>query len=177
MFCIGLLHTENLRRARAEVPLQQRALVCENIIFRFESEDSVDGAELFGWPHWLLKVRYTQAGVLFGKFWKSEEAMSRDSIPIPSPPYHMLSIRGSVKQRDPAFFTKAPELLDTLIAAEDSGQFVFEDVERSDELCRLIQSHCETTEDLLAVCRRILESFDLYQCLYSIGAKKREVIQ
>ena len=100
MFCIGLLHTEILRRARVEVPLQQRPLVCENILFRFASEDCVDGVELFGWPHWLLKVRYTQVGVLFGKFWKGEEAVSRKSVPIPPPPYHMLSIRGAVKPRD-----------------------------------------------------------------------------
>lgn len=176
MFCIGLLHTEILRRSRTNVPLQQRYLVCENIFFRFDIEDSVEGAELFGWPHWLLKVRYTQAGVLFGKFWKGEEAMSRSSIPIPPPPYHMFSIRGAVKQRDPAFFTKAPELLDTLIAAEDNGQFVFGDIEKSEELYRLIQSPCETAEELLSVCCAILESFDLYQCLYSIEAKKREEV-
>jgi len=174
MFCIGLLHTEIVRRGRMEVSLQQRPLVCENILFRFDDEDSVDGAELFGWPHWLLKVRYTQAAVLFGKFWKGEEAASREAAPIPPPPYHMLSIRGAVKPRDPAFFTKAPELLDTLIAAEDNGQFVFEDIEVSDGLRDLIGSPCDTAEELLAICRRMLESFDLYQRLYSVEAKKRE---
>jgi hypothetical protein len=176
MFCIGLLHTEILRRARVEVPLQQRPLVCENILFRFASEDCVDGVELFGWPHWLLKVRYTQVGVLFGKFWKGEEAVSRKSVPIPPPPYHMLSIRGAVKPRDPAFFTKAPELLDTLISAEDNGQFIFNDMEIGGELKSLIESPCETVEESLVICRRILESFDLYQRLYLVEAKKREVI-
>ena len=112
LFCIGLLHTEILRRARTNVSLQQRPLVCENIFFRFPGEDSVDGSELFGWPHWLLKTRYTQVGVLFGKFWKGEESISRKESPVPPSPYHMLSISGAVKLRDPQFFKKAPELLD-----------------------------------------------------------------
>lgn len=173
MFCLGFLHTEILRRKRWEVPVQHRPLVCENIFFRFKTEDSVNGSELFGWPHWLLKVRYTQAGVMYGKFWKGEEALSRDSVPIPLPPYHMLSIRGSVKKHDPAFFKKAPELLDTLIAADDNGKGVFDDIEDSDDLYKLAEFPGETAGELLAASRKVLDSFNLYKRLYSIESQKR----
>lgn len=177
LFCIGLLHTEILRRTRTNVSLQQRPLVCENIFFRFPGEDSVDGSELFGWPHWLLKTRYTQVGVLFGKFWKGEESISRKESPVPPSPYHMLSIRGAVKLRDPQFFKKAPELLDTLVSAEDGGQFVFDDIgmETSMELQQVIQMQFVTTDDVLEVCYRLLGSFDLYHRLYAIEAKRSKV--
>jgi len=172
MFCLGMLHTEILRRNRRSVPLQQRSLVCENIFFRFQSENIVDGEELFGWPHWLLKTRYTRVGVMFGKFWKGEKSLSRNSVLIPSPPYHMLSIRGSVKKFDPVFFTKAPELLDTLIAAEDTGENVFDDIRKSDELYRLIECSGETTNELLMTCKSILRSHNLYQRLYEKETQK-----
>lgn len=127
IFYLGLFHTELVRRVRSGVAPQHRILVCDNLYFRFAGEDEVDGGKIFAWPHWLLKLRYTQVGVLFGKFWKGEEADSRKGVAVPPPPYHMLSVRSAVKPRDPAFFTKAPELLDTLTAAEDNGQEVFGD--------------------------------------------------
>lgn len=174
MFYIGLLHTEILRRVRFDVSAQHRPLACENVFFRFEGEDAVDGAALFGWPHWLLKIRYTQVGVMFGKFWKGEEAVSRDSVPIPPPPYHMLSLRSTVKRCDPAFFARAPELLESLIAAEDSGQRVFDDVGMDEESYDLIQNSGETVEAILATSRKLQSSLNLYQRLYQSESCKRK---
>ena len=122
MFYLGLLHTEILRRTRFQAPPRRAVLACENLIFRFDGEDQVDGESLFAWPHWLLKTRYTNVGVMFGKFWLGEEADSRLGQPIPAPPYHILSIRSAVIKRDPQFFHKAPGLLGDLLTSDDDGR-------------------------------------------------------
>lgn len=112
IFYLGLLHTELLRRERAHQPREAlRRLYCENVIFRFPKEEDVDGRELFAWPHWLLKILYTQADLLFGKFWLGEEEYTRDSRQVPVPPRHLLSIRSAVKPLDTRFFGRAPQLL------------------------------------------------------------------
>jgi len=122
MFYLGLLHTEILRRVRFLTPPHRAVLACENLIFRFDGEDQVDGKALFAWPHWLLKTRYTNVGIMFGKFWLGEEADSRLGQPIPAPPYHLLSIRSAVIKRDPQFFRKAPGLLGDLLTSNDDGR-------------------------------------------------------
>ena len=124
IFYLGLLHTEILRDARFSNPARMAVLSCENLIFRFATEDEVDGKALFAWPHWLLKIHYTEAGVLFGKFWLGEEEASQAGIPIPPPPYHVLSIRSAIIKRDPQFFQKAPELLGDLLESDDDGRDV-----------------------------------------------------
>lgn len=122
IFYLGLIHTEMLRRTRQAVSPREAVLACENLIFRFEGEEEVDGKALFAWPHWVLKTEYTSVGVLFGKFWLGEIDTARSGRPIPPPPYHLLSIRSAVKKRDPQFFRKAPELLDDLLESNDDGR-------------------------------------------------------
>lgn len=171
IFYLGLIHTEILRRVRAETLPQNRNSVCENLIFRFDGEDAVDGKSMFGWPHWLLKLRYTGVGVLFGKFWKGEVEDSRGGIAIPPPPYHFLSIRSTVKQRDPAFFSKAPELLDTLQAATDSGQDVLQDI-GDPAIKNALASLPTTPDDVLATLGR-LEASGFYQNLVAQARKDK----
>jgi hypothetical protein len=121
IFYLGVLHTELLRHKRRWLKVSEQILVCENLFFRFEDEDIVNGEQLFAWPHWTLKKHYTSYGLMFGKFWKGELQKSIKGKNIPPPPYHMLSIRSAVKPRDPAFFVKAPELKDLMLNAEDQG--------------------------------------------------------
>ena len=126
MFYLSFIHTELLRRARAEEEDKQRAnLICENLIFRFPSEDDVDGAELLSIPHWLLKCAYTQVGVLFGKFWKGEQDTAKSGEEITPPPLHFISIRSALKPVDSRFFTKARILENAYRESEDDGRSVF----------------------------------------------------
>ncbi len=128
IFYMGLLHTEILRDSRFKNPPRVAVLSCDNLIFRFSNEAEIDGKALFAWPHWLLKVHYTEVGVLFGKFWLGEEENSRLGIPIPPPPYHVLSIRSAIVKRDPKFFQKAPDLLGDMLESDDDGRDIMEAV-------------------------------------------------
>lgn len=127
IFYLGLIHTEILRKRRFEADKpKMAALACENLVFRFESEDEVDGRQLFMMPHWLLKKTYTSVGVMFGKFWKYEEDVTREGArPIPKPPYHLLSVRNSILSKDPGFFQKVPELSGELLNSHDHGLSVW----------------------------------------------------
>ena len=125
LFCYGIAHTELLRILR-KLNTKHPYLYCENIIFDVLSDSVIDGKELFSWPHWCLKVLYTNAGVLFGKFWSGEKDVSRDGSDLPIPPIHFLSIRSAIKSKDFQFFNKAQQLLPELQMAEDREQNVFE---------------------------------------------------
>ena len=124
IFYLGFLHTEIMRDARFKDPSRVAVLSCDNLIFRFQSEETVDGRALFAWPHWLLKIHYTEVGVLFGKFWLGEQEESKAGVPIPPPPYHILSVRSAIIKRDPKFFQKAPGLLGDLLESDDDGRDV-----------------------------------------------------
>ncbi|NOK59851.1 MAG: hypothetical protein GFH27_549291n43 [Chloroflexi bacterium AL-W] len=125
VFYLGVVHTERFRQQRYELLSPKKALFCDNIVLVPHADGSgEDGRALLAWPHYLLKTLYTKAGIMFGKFWKGEEEVSRKSVPIPPPPCHFLSIRSVVKARDPYFFSKAPELLDDLVASDDHGDNV-----------------------------------------------------
>ncbi|MFC7442598.1 hypothetical protein [Laceyella putida] len=128
MFYVGIVEIERFRRFRkGNIHSQKGILACENVIFELSAKfDDVDGKELFGWPHYLLKVLYTQVGIMLGKFWIKERDVSRDGLPIPEPPCHFLSIRSAVKSRDPFFFTEAPFLMSTLLESKDNGKNVHE---------------------------------------------------
>lgn len=56
IFYLGFLHTEILRARRLILSGTEKLLVNENLIFRFDSEDSVNGKEMLDWPHWALKL-------------------------------------------------------------------------------------------------------------------------
>lgn len=129
MFNIGLLHTEILRSGRAgQTTTQAKALFCENVLFHISDSVQIEGSNLFSWPHWFLKLLYTEVGVLFGKFWKGEQAKSRDGKDIPAPPYHLLSIRSAIKPIDGRFFTKAPELTLEYSLSSDEGKSIIEKI-------------------------------------------------
>ncbi|SEN02901.1 hypothetical protein [Lihuaxuella thermophila] len=126
MFYYGVVHCEQLRQYRQHHQNSPKGiLACENVIFDLpERFHNIDGEELFSWPHWLLKLLYTQVGVMVGKFWINEKATSRQGLSIPEPPCHFLSIRSAIKERDPYFFKKAPFLLPKLIESLDQGKNV-----------------------------------------------------
>ncbi|EOO08756.1 hypothetical protein [Bacillus cereus] len=126
IFYYGVIHTEELRRFRQNNKNSPKGiLICENLKFISPPMfNEIDGEELFSWPHWLLKILYTKSGVMFGKFWIGEKTISRSGDKIPEPPCHFLSIRSVIKERDPYFFSKAPELLPQLIHSIDNGENV-----------------------------------------------------
>jgi len=127
IFYASFIHTELLRGARQTTFDEHTAnLVCENLIFRFPDEDTVDGNDLLSVPHWLLKCAYTQKGVLFGKFCKVEQDTSKDGVSIPSPPLHFISIRSALKPVDNRFFNKARILERSFRESEDDGEPVFD---------------------------------------------------
>lgn len=127
VFYIGIIEIEKFRKRRMELKGATKLLLCENVIFDLGKQNyTIDGQKLFNWSHYLLKVLYTQVGIMIGKFWIEERDTSIQGQPIPEPPYHFLSIRSAVKPKDPEFFTKAKFLLPTLLESEDSGQNVHE---------------------------------------------------
>ncbi|SHF33987.1 hypothetical protein SAMN05444392_11615 [Seinonella peptonophila] len=122
MFYYGVMHVEALRRFRYQNRNSSKGiLACDNVIFVLDDKfHGIDGQALFSWPHWLLKVLYSQVGVMIGKFWIGEKINGRNGLAIPEPPCHFFSIRSVIKERDPYFFTKAPQLLSQIIQSTDS---------------------------------------------------------
>ncbi|MEI3613440.1 DUF6875 domain-containing protein [Pseudogracilibacillus sp. SO30301A] len=130
IFYISLMHTELFRNDRLSTNKSRALLLCRNIIFNIKDQYlDKKGRELLDIPHWLLKTHYTSKGIMFGKFWKGEEGKSRIGKEIPIPPKYFISIRSTIKSKDPFFFNKAPDLIDDLINSVDDGQQVFEELE------------------------------------------------
>ncbi|MGH8929331.1 MAG: hypothetical protein ACRDZO_01515 [Egibacteraceae bacterium] len=125
IFSLGVIHTEAFRLKRRGNGAGERVLLCDNLVLAPAHPDTGwHGQELLAWPHWVLKCLYTRVGVMFGKFWAGEVAAARNGLEIPSPPCDFLSIRSAVKAKDPRFFTKAEDLVDDLVTANDTGQNV-----------------------------------------------------
>lgn len=176
LFYIGLIHTEILRRERRIGSTAVKKLSAENLTVRFEQEDEVDSARFLAFPHWFLKAEYTKFGVMFGKFWKGEEAQSRDGRDIPPPPYHMLLIRSAVKPLDPNFFNHAPSLLPELEASSDSGEPAFTEptLELPDEFQALItKEHTSIVE--VRDTAGILQEWEIYTKLMKDYERKKLV--
>jgi len=129
IFCLGFIHTELLRKGRRQQTTRMlHDLFCENTIFYLSPEVKIGGPELFGWPHWLLKLLYTKFSILFGKFWKDEQDTSRSGRAIPPPPDHFLSIRSAIKPTDARFFSLAPQLTGIYLTSCDDGTSAFNGV-------------------------------------------------
>ena len=122
----------------------------------------------------LLKTHYTQAGVLFGKFWKGEKDVSRTGIAIPSSPYHMLSIRSRVERKDEQFFTNVPERLNSLVDAEDSGQNVFKEDRLANDWYQKEMFPGNSNEDIVATRDLIRAHCDLYKVMYTKELERRK---
>ena len=142
LFYVGLIHTEILRADRLRIGEKKGSLLAsENMIFDGEFINQIEGEHVFRWPHWLLKVLYTDMGLLFGKFWKGERVKSRDGREVPAPPVHLLSVRSAVKPVDSRFFEITPELLESHASSFDDGAiFVFPMSADTREVLDLIRS-------------------------------------
>lgn len=140
VFLSGYVFAETLRQQRAK---KSSALLCENILFQFpQIEDSL-GEKILGWPHWVLKTRYTKLGILFGKFWKKAVEESRDGRDLPIPPCHFISVRQSIPPKDPRFFERTDWLRKELESANDKGQNVFKDLKTFNGLFKQIDLFCD----------------------------------
>lgn len=149
VFASGYALCELLRNKRLLFSSGQRApLLCENVLFLFPNVDDALGKELLGWPHWVLKCRYTQLGVLFGKFWKNAHEEAKDGRDLPIPPCHFISVRESVRARDPRFFEQAEWLRPALESSNDVGQNVFDDLADYEDVNRAIKSFCDEPTQL-----------------------------
>jgi len=126
MFYISIAHTEMLRKQRRfETRPGTALLICDNLSFIIEGHAAFrDMEKLISWPHWMLKNLYLDVGFMFGKFAVGQQRISRSGEDLPEPPIHFMSIRSLVKERDPYFFTKTPELLANAINAIDDGRNV-----------------------------------------------------
>lgn len=144
VFASGYALCELLRRKRLLLSSGQRApLLCENVLFLFPHIEDALGKELLAWPHWILKCRYTQIGILFGKFWKSAQETAKDGRELPVPPCHFISVRESVRARDPIFFEQAEWLRPALESSHDVGQNVFDDLSDLEDVDRALKAFCE----------------------------------
>jgi len=124
--CAVIARAEALRKRRRTLSPRQALLACDNLIISVEPElTQFEGHPLLDWPHYLAKSLYTGVGLLFGKFWASENDVSIKGIPIPPPPVSMfISIRSAVRERDARFFDQSPELLQSYLTAIDDGRNV-----------------------------------------------------
>ncbi len=120
LFCTGLVHTQRLRAMRRVIGKQSH-LWCENVVLTTSDEVTVDGKELFSWPHWCLKSLYSKSSVVCGKFWIGETGLDKNGRQIPEPVSHFLSIRSAIKEMDGRFFQKATELRNDFEQGEDVG--------------------------------------------------------
>lgn len=149
VFASGHALCELLRNKRGQSASGQRMpLLCENALFLFPHIDDALGKEILGWPHWVLKCRYTQLGVLFGKFWKNARETSKDGRGLPIPPCHFISIRESVRAKDPRFFEQAEWLRPALESSNDVGQNVFEDMADFQNVFEAIARFCDESTSL-----------------------------
>jgi len=143
VFASGYALCELLRKKRSHHSSEQRApILCENALFLFPHIQDALGKELLGWPHWVLKCRYTKLGVLFGKFWKNAQETAKDGRDLPVPPCHLISVRESVRARDPRFFEQAEWLRPALESSNDVGQNVFEDLSDLEDVNRVLKAFC-----------------------------------
>lgn len=149
IFASGYALCELLRSKRVRSVSGQRApLLCENVLFLFPHIDDALGKELLGWPHWVLKCRYTQLGILFGKFWKNARETSKDGRDLPIPPCHFISVRESVRAKDPRFFERAEWLRPALESSNDVGQNVFGDLADWQDAADVISTFCDEPTQL-----------------------------
>ena len=124
VFYISLVHTELLRKQRRETGTGVVSLSCDNVIFSAQ-DGFIDGCSLVEWPHWILKLMYTDCGLAIGKFWEGQSQVSRFGEVIPQPPCNFLSLRCKMQNLDRRFFeTKANFLLPAHDDASDTGQSV-----------------------------------------------------
>lgn len=112
-FALGVVHAELVRSeriTRCSSPLAK--LTCENLLFSPKRRLGSEQELFFQWLHWGLKVIYTEAGLVFGKFWPDEIFVGRAGGIVQNPPEMMLSIRSTVGQKDAQFFDISPTLAD-----------------------------------------------------------------
>lgn len=149
IFGSGYAFSELLRRKRACSISEQRVpLLCDNVLFIFPHINEALDKELLSWPHWILKCRYTQLGILFGKFWKNAQEKSKDGRDLPIPPCNFISIRESIRAKDPRFFDHADWLRPALESSNDSGQNVFHDMEGYPNIIQAMDVFCDEPSQL-----------------------------
>jgi hypothetical protein len=137
--------TEKFRKVRQDLDTPNKILLNFNLIFLFESEI----LNILDWPHYLLKVLYTEVGIVFGKFQKGK---SGDNFPLPQFQFTHLSIRSAVKKKDERFFNKAPYLLEHMLLNEDKGQNILLPIIDSD-ICEL------SVSEKIKIYSRLRESY------------------
>ena len=122
IFYAGIVQAELLRVERRRVSGPLPVLLCKNILFEF-CDPHADGEawRLLSWPHWLLKLIYTDVKVVFGKFVRGRVEHDGRGLDLPAPPCHFLSVRSGVSVADDRFFSKTPDLLPAFRLSSDDG--------------------------------------------------------
>jgi hypothetical protein len=146
LFYISVVHTERLRQRRLALwqsgQAASAALICDNLaVVGSEALDWRADKDIVDWPHYLLKSLYSEVGLMFGKFWTSEQGTSLDGRPIPTTPATFLSIRSAIRLRDPALLRKQTDFADLIRHAAEDRQDVLGQrigIQRKDAAAQLL---------------------------------------
>ncbi len=118
LFLAVLRCVEGFVAQRRKFTARAKLLYCRNIAMIGPIGEAAEWNRLMSSLHWPLKDDYTACGVMFGKFWPGEALTSRSGVPIPDPPFGLLSIRSALRHRDQAFFERSPWLIGELQGAD-----------------------------------------------------------
>lgn len=110
IFYKSLILTEKFRRERRNLSEKDMIFYTENIIFDVENSADRQWEKIISWPHYMLKELFSSEQIMFGKFWKGEETVSKiTNKMLPVPDITFISIRTAVKSRDPRLLSKTKE--------------------------------------------------------------------
>ncbi|MTH98173.1 hypothetical protein [Roseibium sp. RKSG952] len=122
-----VFHAEQLRVQMAHTSAAEHPALCENVIFELpDSLTPAPGKRGLEWCHWLLKLNYTQTGIMAGEFWPQETERDRRSRPIPVPEHFFISLRPAIKDKDARFFSLSPRQLAEFHAGHPSHPTLLE---------------------------------------------------
>jgi len=159
---LAILHIEILRRDRVVVPKKKSFLLCDNLVIDYGERLSTEECKkVFDWVHYICKCIYIPKKLIFGKFWKGEEAQDRHGVQIPAPPVNLFSIRTLLNPNDIRFLEKSPKLLEEFHKSMDDLGDVFADLSLDASVASIFDSVAEANEKAL-----VIESMHV---LYQIG--------
>ncbi|MBU0279072.1 MULTISPECIES: DUF6875 domain-containing protein [unclassified Gemella] len=110
IFYKSLILTEKFRKARHNLSERDMIFYTKNIIFDVDDLSYRQWEKIISWSHYTLKELFSSEQIMFGKFWKGEEIVSKiTNKMLPIPEITFISIRTAVKSRDPRLLSKIKE--------------------------------------------------------------------
>lgn len=99
-------------------------LLCRNVIVEFDDKyfENVYSEVLLSLAHGHLKQLLSSHGIVFGKFWKGEQASDRHGNTVAPTPYNFISIRSAQREYDLRFFQSPGKARDDFLRWKYSNQ-------------------------------------------------------